>query len=228
MTSNPWLDVPLEDYEGHMRAPGVEQLDALADLFGEALAFCRPESVAILGVAGGNGLDRIDTGVTKRIVGVDIHPEYLAAVRTRYPELPLTLVCCDLDRGAIEEAPAAMVHAALIFEHAGIEGCLESAVRMVAAGGFLVVVLQLPSATAAGVAATRFETIQALGSRFRLVDKDEFAGLVSGSGLTMVEQRQRSLPSGKAFWLGVFRKTAAGQASATAPCDTGDRPRRSP
>jgi len=43
----PWLQVTLQDYEGHMGASGVGQLAPLADLFAEALAFCRPRSVAI-------------------------------------------------------------------------------------------------------------------------------------------------------------------------------------
>jgi len=56
----PWLQVTLQDYEGHMGASGVGQLAPLADLFAEALAFCRPRSVAI--------------------VGIDINADYLAAV----------------------------------------------------------------------------------------------------------------------------------------------------
>lgn len=82
---NPWLDIPLEDYEGHMSSPGVAQLKALADLFEEALNQCRPKSVAILGIAGGNGLERIDISVTNQIVGIDIHPTYLEVVRNRRP-----------------------------------------------------------------------------------------------------------------------------------------------
>ena len=64
--TNPWLSVPLADYEAHMRSPAVQQLDALSDLFAEALAFCNPASVAILGIAGGNGLERIDPIVVQR------------------------------------------------------------------------------------------------------------------------------------------------------------------
>jgi len=59
-TMNPWLALPLEDYEGHMGLDAVNQLAPLADLFGEALARLRPRSVAILGVAGGNGLQHVD------------------------------------------------------------------------------------------------------------------------------------------------------------------------
>jgi hypothetical protein len=32
LMANPWLEIPLDDYEGHMRAPGVEQLGLLSEL----------------------------------------------------------------------------------------------------------------------------------------------------------------------------------------------------
>lgn len=82
--SNPWLTVPLADYEGHMNSANVQQLDALSELFARALAYCRPSSVAVLGIAGGNGLERIDLDTTKRILGFDINASYLDEVRQRY------------------------------------------------------------------------------------------------------------------------------------------------
>src|SRR5512140_2480766 len=94
---SPWLSVPLSDYEGHMRSPGVQQLDALSDLFADAVECCRPESVAILGIAGGNGLERIDANITKRILGLDVNPLYLEAVRRRFAAVyDLELHCVDL------------------------------------------------------------------------------------------------------------------------------------
>jgi hypothetical protein len=83
---NPWLALPLEDYEGHMSSNAVNQLVPLADLFGEALARLRPRSVAILGVAGGNGLQHVDGTITARVVGIDVNPDYLAATRERFPD----------------------------------------------------------------------------------------------------------------------------------------------
>ena len=130
--NNPWLRIPVADYEGHMRSAGVQQLDALADLFGEALAICRPRSVAILGVAGGNGLEHVDAAAARRVVGVDLNPEFLTAVRQRFGKLPLELHCLDLASEPVEIAPAQLVHAALIFEHAGVDQCFENALKMVA------------------------------------------------------------------------------------------------
>ena len=82
--SNPWLSIPLEDYEGHMGSAEVQHFGALSELFKRALDHCLPESVAVLGIAGGNGLEQIDSSITKRIVGVDVNQQYLDQVRRRF------------------------------------------------------------------------------------------------------------------------------------------------
>lgn len=212
--SNPWLSIPLDDYEGHMSSPGVEQLPALAELFHRALEACRPESVAVLGVAGGNGLEQIDCGVTKRVVGVDINPQYLDEVRKRFgPErLPgLELHCCDIAHQGSEVAPVALVHAALVFEHAGLLPCLQHAISMVAPAGHLSVVLQLPSSEAAAVSPTKYASIQTVKSHFALIDAGELRRLVMGEGFRMVGEENRPLPAGKALWLGIFAREREGR-----------------
>jgi hypothetical protein len=41
--------------------------------------------------------------------------------------------------------PVQLVHAALVFEHAGVDDCLDNALSMIAPGGNLSVVLQMPA-----------------------------------------------------------------------------------
>ncbi len=202
---NPWLAIPLDDYEGHMASAGVEQSEALAELFECALRRTRPESVAILGVAGGNGLRRISPDVTTRVCGLDINPLYLEAVRRRYGGLPgLELHCVDLSKEAVGLDPVRLVHAALIFEHAGLDGCLRNAVSMVAHGGSLSVVLQMPSAQAPGVGASPYPAVQALSGHFRLVEPAQLRAALEGYGFRQTREILRPLPGGKAFWMGVF------------------------
>ena len=47
----------------------MQQLSALSGLFKRALDVCLPDSVAILGNAGGNGLEYAIHATIKRIVG---------------------------------------------------------------------------------------------------------------------------------------------------------------
>src|SRR5579862_9640039 len=84
---NPWLTIPLADYEAHMRLPAVAQSQLLSDIFASELSKYRPDSVAVLGCAVGNGFDRIDCIVTQRLVGVDINPSYIEQAQVRYQRL---------------------------------------------------------------------------------------------------------------------------------------------
>jgi hypothetical protein len=86
--------------------------------------------VVILGIAGGNGLHRVDLAVTTRIPGTDLNPSYLEC---RSPPLSphsrLELYCLELAEKIVDLRTR--LHA-LIFEHAGIVRCRENAARLVA------------------------------------------------------------------------------------------------
>ena len=56
---NPWLDIPVADYEAHMALPAVGRSQLIADELGILLGAYSPGSVAIIGWPGGNGFDRI-------------------------------------------------------------------------------------------------------------------------------------------------------------------------
>ncbi|MGO9895278.1 MAG: hypothetical protein ACLPX8_13840 [Bryobacteraceae bacterium] len=203
--SSPWLSVPLADYEGHMQSADVQQLGVLGKLFAATLARCRPRSVAVLGIAGGNGLDRIDDSITKRIVGLDLNPLYLDEVRRRYAgKSGLELYCVDLAEQAVDLEPVQLVHAALVFEHAGVDLCLENAISLVAPGGLLSVVLQLPGEFGREVGVSPFPSIRKLASRFSLVDPLWLGEKLAQHSFRLTHQEQRPLPAGKGFWMGVF------------------------
>lgn len=205
--ANPWLYVPLADYEGHMNSAEIQQLGALSDLFAEALALRRPESVVVLGIAGGNGLDRIDANVTRRVVGLDVNEQYLDAVRERYAYLSgLELHCIDFGNSVLNLSPVQLVHAALVFEHAGVDRCLENALSLVAPGGTLSVVLQLPSDIGSGVSPSRFASIQNLKSHFSLIDSAWLCKTLEERRFRVAHQTRRPVPAGKAFWMGIFEK----------------------
>ena len=207
--SRAWLSIPLGDYEGHMSAAEVGQLRVLADLFRYVLERERPESVAIAGVAGGNGLEAIDPAVTKRIVGVDINQHYLEAVENRFRLLPgLELRRCDLTQQAPEVMPVALVHAALLFEHTGSGVTLDHVISLVQPAGTLSVVLQLPSTEAHDVAVTSYTSLQSVKEHFALLDVSDFRHDMASRGFRLVHEDRRPLPGGKAFWLGVFASQA--------------------
>ena len=206
--ANPWLSVPLDDYEAHMSAPGIGQLAVLADLFGVAVRSRRPASVAVLGIAGGNGLDRIDSRITARIAGLDVNPAYLDAVRRRYSGLPgLELHCVDLAQDAVRLAPVQLVHAALLFEHTGTGRCLDHVLPLVSSGGALSVVLQTPGQGVEDVSPSSVASMQALKPHFSPIDPGWLTETLIARGFELPHQCHRALPGGKTFWMGVFARS---------------------
>src|SRR5438132_888691 len=75
------------DYEGHMGVWGVDQLGPLRTILADVYAQVRPARVAVLGCGTGNGLDVVDPALTRRVIGLDLNPEYLALAQERYPDL---------------------------------------------------------------------------------------------------------------------------------------------
>ena len=188
-----------------MSSAEVHQLGTLSDLFAEVLGRCRPLSVAVLGIAGGNGLDHIDSSITARVVGLDLNPLYLEAVRNRYAHLSgLELHCVDLSEQHVELEPVHLVHAALVLEHAGVDCCLDNALSMIASGGNLSVVLQLPAESDQAVIVSRFSSIQNLESHFSLISPTWLCESLVGRGFRLIHQTKRPLPAGKGFWMGIF------------------------
>jgi hypothetical protein len=204
---NPWQDLPLGDYEGHMGSAAVGQLAPLGDIFAEALARLRPRSVAVLGVAGGNGLEHVDSTLTARVVGIDVNAAYLAATKARFPNLRgLELHCADLQHDTLDLEPVALVHAALVFEHAGTGRCLDTAVSLVARGGYLSVVLQLPSDEHTAVTPSAYPSMATLAGDFAFVDPHQLRRVLAQRDLRLTHQARRTLSTGKAFWSGHFER----------------------
>src|SRR5271165_2155312 len=119
---SPWLEIPLQDYEGHMSLPSVGQTPMLADQLEKLVGQHAPSSVAVIGCAGGNGLDRCESAGVRRVVAIDINPGYIAACKIRYAHrLPnLELHCADVESKQLQFEPVDLVYAALIFEYADI------------------------------------------------------------------------------------------------------------
>ena len=56
---NPWEEIPLEDYENHMKLDSVLQLQSLNEMMKGQFQDYPFSSIMILGIAGGNGLEHI-------------------------------------------------------------------------------------------------------------------------------------------------------------------------
>lgn len=94
---NPWEEISLSDYENHMSLESVKQLQAMNEMMKSQFEDYPVSSAIVLGIAGGNGLEHVDTKKYKKIYGIDINEAYLDAVRERYSKLGDRLECRRID-----------------------------------------------------------------------------------------------------------------------------------
>jgi SAM-dependent methyltransferase len=202
-----WLDIALADYEGHMAEPGIGQAEMLATQFGEFLGTWSPASVAIIGCAGGNGFDRLRVDVTRRVVGIDINPQYIQELAYRYrARIPgLELYVHDIQEPVARIAPVDFIYAALVFEYVASRPVLHNLKSLCRPGGVLVTVLQLPSDHAAPVSESPFTSLKGLGAAMRLVAPDSQVADAAEVGFSLHSSRRVRLSSGKEFAVQAFR-----------------------
>lgn len=207
LAPNPWLAVPLADYEAHMALPHVGQGRLLSEAFGRALDAYAPRCVALLGCAGGNGLEQTTTRPLERVVAVDINPDYVRQARTRWAtRIPgLELFVGDVQAEDFGFAPVDLVFAGLLFEYLDIAKALAKVRTMLRARGTLVTVSQLPSAAIPEITPSPFASLDGLGSIMRLVRPGRLRELAEAGGYRQVEEQILDATGGKQFCMQGFR-----------------------
>jgi len=195
--TNPWLNIPANDYNCHME--GVGQAKVLSDLTAHFLDKYKPVSFALLGCATGNGLEHIKP-VTQTVFAVDINPEYLQITRERFGKHISGLVICqaDIQKEPLPFGEVSLIMAALILEYTDPAKVLPSIAAALASDGALVLVLQR-SRTAAFVSKTIYTSREQLSAISHEVDETLVAACLMPLGLHPVSRKEVGLSSGKAF-----------------------------
>lgn len=129
---NPWKYIELSDYENHMKSDSVMQLQTLNEMMKKQLNTYSVDSVMILGIAGGNGLEHVDIEKYSVVYGVDVNPNYLREIKKRYKNLDniLKCLCVDLTTEVSELPTADLLIADLLIEYIGYD-CFKAVVRQV-------------------------------------------------------------------------------------------------
>lgn len=129
---NPWEEIKLSDYESHMKLDTVMQLQCLNAIMKKQFYQYPIKTVMILGVAGGNGLEHIDSTRIEKVYGVDINQKYLTVCKDRYKNLSGIFECLHADlMGENTVLPYAdLVIADLFIEYVGYK-CFEQIISKI-------------------------------------------------------------------------------------------------
>ncbi len=202
---NQWLNISAQDYEGHMGPDYADQLGPLSAIFADVYRTIRPASLAMLGCATGNGLEHVDPVTTKRVVAIDIHPEFVAVTNERYAKslgAALEIRCEDLTSCVLPACAFDLVHVALVFEHVDHRSLVPRIASWVAAGGVCAVVLQVGGSDTTGtslITPSPYGSITRLKDVMRAASTDEIATAFERHGMRPTREWGVSLKGGKWF-----------------------------
>lgn len=205
---NPWLQISALDYEGHMSSPFVGQHQLLNDIFKDLLISLKPECVAVLGCATGNGFEHVDWNITNKLIGFDINPKYLRIVGERYPndKYKIELRCCDISSCQLGKNEFDLIHCGLIFEYVSLKPALINIFNALKDMGIMSVILQLPNKELSSVSETKYSSLEKLTPIMNLLNKKEFIEESKREGFREIEGRVITIKNGKEFYFGQFRK----------------------
>ncbi|HWB05336.1 MAG TPA: class I SAM-dependent methyltransferase [Verrucomicrobiales bacterium] len=208
---HPWLEIPIDDYEAHMALPSVGQAQLLGTALHRTVSQFQPRSLAVLGVAGGNGLEFVERDIVHRVVALDFNPEYLALCSQRYAASfsEFEPVLHDLSQGPPVMAPVECIFAGLVLEYLCVESFCRYLPSLLTPGGHFAVLLQLPSPALPEVSASPFASLTRLETAFSFVDPAVLHDRLSAHGFSRITTGQYDLDSGKSFHYASYQVTPA-------------------
>ena len=198
---NPWEKIALVDYEKHMRHETVGQLQCLNSLMKGQLNRYPAESVIVLGVAGGNGLEHIKKEKLKKVYGIDINLGYLNECRTRYTDISdiLECLCIDLtDKNAVIPE-AEMIIADLLIEYIGYENFTNIVLR--AKPKYVSCVVQVNEDRGFVSDSPYSHTFDGLSAVHRDIGREELSSAMEKIGYRLFYEINKSLKTGKSLLL---------------------------
>ena len=197
---NPWEEISLDDYEKHMSLESVRQLQALDSIMQEQFAAYPVETAAVLGVAGGNGLEHIDTNKFRTVYGIDINADYLRAVSERYTELSGVLKCLHINLvNEVEKLPQTqLLIANLLIEYIGY-GAFQKAVLQTAPE-YVSCVIQINTDEEQWVSESPYlRAFDRLDEVHHQMEEKALTAAMNDIGYSLILKETYPLPNGKAL-----------------------------
>ena len=209
--SHPWLGIPIVDDEAHMALPSVGQARLLAVSLQRTVAQFQPRSLAVLGVAGGNGLEFIDPAIVRRVVALDFNPDYLDVCTRRHAAsfADFEPVLHDLSQGPPAIARVDCIFAGLVLEYVRLDAICDYLPSILTDGGSFAALLQMPSPTIPEISTSPYASLAQLESAFTFVQPSFLHAALSLRGFLRIASEQIDLDSGKSFHYASYRLTEA-------------------
>lgn len=196
---NPWEEISLNTYELHMGLESVMQLQAMNEIMNDQFYNYPVSTVMILGIAGGNGLDNINTDKIKKVYGVDINENYLSECVKRYPELRevFTPILCDIQSEDISLPKAEIVVANLFIEYVGYENFKRAIQRI--QPEYVSCVIQVNTDNSFVSDSPYLHEFDGLDEVHREINRNELITAMEDIKYVLIYEESKALPNGKSL-----------------------------
>lgn len=205
--SNPWLQIPSSNYEGHMLKVG--QIQALNKITKEFLETYMPSGFALLGCCTGNGLEHVDSEITSSVYAIDINPEYLEICKNRYastiPGLKTLLI--DIENEKLPVKDVDLCFAGLVFEYVDPPALIKNLEPVLREGGVLAIVIQ-QSGKAQFVSETEYKSLEKLSGISHEINENLLNKWMLDSRMKLLSRREVKLTDHKSFLVLTYKKLA--------------------
>lgn len=194
---NPWETIELSDYENHMSLENVCQLQALNEMMKGQFDAYDADTIMILGVAGGNGLEHIQKQGIKKVYGVDVNSAYLVECERRYSELQgiFEPVCVDLLLENVELPKAKLLVANLLIEYIGYE-CFRRLVQQIKPA-YISCIIQINEGEFFVSDSPYIHVFDCLEAVHHQMEEEDLAECMKEAGYRKKMVTERLLPNGK-------------------------------
>lgn len=197
---NPWEEISLSDYENHMKLDLVMQLQAMDEMMEGQLNAYPVSSVAIFGIAGGNGLEHVKKEKYEKVYGIDINATYLEKTQKRYTDLNGVLECLNIDLiKEVEQLPHAdLIIANLLVEYIGYD-CFQKAVRKVTPG-FISCIIQINMADGWVSDSPYLHSFDGLDQVHNQIEEQSLKNAMLEIEYNFIDRIEHLLPNGKNWY----------------------------
>ena len=194
---NPWEEIELSDYENHMKSDSVKQLQTLNTMMKRQLNRYPVKTVMVLGVAGGNGLEHIDTQKVQKLYGVDINRKYLEKCAERYKSLDGIFegICMDLTDKNNTLPCADMMVADLLIEYIGYP-CFQNVIMQVKPL-YISCIIQVNTNHSFVSDSPWLHAFDKLEKVHHQMQEDELITLIKDMNYGLIDKIEELLPNGK-------------------------------
>lgn len=197
--SNPWEAINLNDYEGHMSLQNVYQLQVLNEMMKEQFYTYDIKIAMVLGVAGGNGIEHVDSDKLQKVYGVDINEKFLAECGKRYAGLNgiFETIHADLLDKDLQLPGAELLIANLLVEYIGYK-CFQRVVKMVKPR-YISCIIQINTGESFVSDSPYLHAFDGLEEVHHQMEKQALILSMQDIGYSLDKMKERELPNGKKF-----------------------------